>query len=569
LIPEMKAQQPRTTQKNEPMSIRVMADAQDLRNALKDPGLTEANRDKVDVLLNLIEAKVPQAKQTPATVFASAEETLQKSKDSTQAAKETKPRSPAKIVVVVSKPSARQQDDSKLMAAHLAADAQAIRKTLKVPGLTKIESDRAATLLKSIEAAFAARVPQAKMGTPAKKPTRVPTKKTTASSLTEAQKQDRLIAGEMGILQALRSDIDQEAVARGDRDYASFYAAVLDDEILHLQSQFSPEMKAGDIPHLETPTASLFKKDLDKMRRENDRGRNDPLPSDPDSTSIGGDALRNVIGAPVKDAIFGGVGTLLGTGGNVGAAVLAVTSRFSAGLAGQAEKFLAPLTLANPFALAVGATAGQSGVKYIQARQQQAAYDYTNSRGAKITSTDRLTDAQKRIDEICMKKAYASNSGTFYNFDNQTLYVRGTQADSPWEWLGDLSIPLQLTNHLKQYRLLYDRYARLDAAGIRIRRLAGHSAGGSAVIQFKQDIEREHGGSTLDYTTYDAPIVSLDFTANTDHHQRMKQGSAVSFGNVNGEMMGGGGTDDLVENHSMHDPEGFYAKQSYEPPPEP
>ena len=80
------------------------------------------------------------------------------------------------------------------------------------------------------------------------------------------------------------------------------------------------------------------------------------------------------------------------------------------------------------------------------------------------------------------------------------MYVAGTHPTLLHDWIEDIALPLHLTHMTQRYK---QADQRLSSAA-RVKRLVGHSLGGSVVLQLEKDYP---GRFTT--TTYGALVVSL------------------------------------------------------------
>jgi hypothetical protein len=132
-----------------------------------------------------------------------------------------------------------------------------------------------------------------------------------------------------------------------------------------------------------------------------------------------------------------------------------------------------------------------------------------------ITEDDVMTS----MDEEGIRNAYAAGEdGTYYDRRTLTLYMRGSMV-----WVDDedgqgqhlvmdwpdnaLTIPFwgDTRNH-NLYQKLKAAYLRLERAGMPVRRLVGHSAGASAVLELEQQLLRH--GVRIHTRTFGGPILA-------------------------------------------------------------
>jgi hypothetical protein len=108
-------------------------------------------------------------------------------------------------------------------------------------------------------------------------------------------------------------------------------------------------------------------------------------------------------------------------------------------------------------------------------------------------------------DEKGLDDAYANayGQGTAYDPATKTLYIKGSS--TPTDWANDVTlIPFGLTAHSERYQQAMTAYNDLLDRGNEVKRVVGHSLGGSVALQMQKDLAKK--GVKVDSRTFGAPV---------------------------------------------------------------
>ena len=110
-----------------------------------------------------------------------------------------------------------------------------------------------------------------------------------------------------------------------------------------------------------------------------------------------------------------------------------------------------------------------------------------------------------KADEKGLDDAYenAYGQGTAYDPATKTLYIKGSS--TPTDWADDATlIPFGQTAHSERYQQAMKAYDDLLKRGNEVKRLVGHSLGGSVALQMQKNLAKK--GVKVDSRTFGAPV---------------------------------------------------------------
>ena len=109
-------------------------------------------------------------------------------------------------------------------------------------------------------------------------------------------------------------------------------------------------------------------------------------------------------------------------------------------------------------------------------------------------------------DEEGLTAAYQNPMGTSYDPATQTEYVKGSV--TPRDWFDDFTlIPFGATANSQRYKQAMKTYDDLEASGQPVKRVVGHSLGGSVALEMQKNLGEK--GVNLDSRTFGAPVMDL------------------------------------------------------------
>ena len=109
-------------------------------------------------------------------------------------------------------------------------------------------------------------------------------------------------------------------------------------------------------------------------------------------------------------------------------------------------------------------------------------------------------------DEDGLTAAYTNPKGTSYDPATQTEYIKGSV--TPRDWFDDLTlIPFGATSNSQRYKQAMKTYDDLEASGQPVKRVVGHSLGGSVALEMQKNLREK--GANLDSRTFGAPVMDL------------------------------------------------------------
>ena len=112
-------------------------------------------------------------------------------------------------------------------------------------------------------------------------------------------------------------------------------------------------------------------------------------------------------------------------------------------------------------------------------------------------------------DEAGLEAAYKNPLGTSYDPSTQTEYVKGSSTAR--DWFDDVSlIPFGQTAHAERYKQAEKAYNTLEASGQPVKRIVGHSLGGSVALEMQKN---HHIPSSR---TFGAPVLDLNSRQNPE-----------------------------------------------------
>ena len=111
-------------------------------------------------------------------------------------------------------------------------------------------------------------------------------------------------------------------------------------------------------------------------------------------------------------------------------------------------------------------------------------------------------------DEEGLEAAYQNPKGTAYDPATQTEYVKGSV--TPRDWFDDLTlIPFGNTASAQRYKQAQKTYDELKASGQPVKRIVGHSLGGSVALEMQKThhipASRTFGAPVLDFNSRQNP----------------------------------------------------------------
>ena len=111
-------------------------------------------------------------------------------------------------------------------------------------------------------------------------------------------------------------------------------------------------------------------------------------------------------------------------------------------------------------------------------------------------------------DEEGLEAAYKNPRGTAYDPATQTEYVKGSV--TPRDWFDDLTlIPFGNTAAAQRYKQADKTYNQLQASGQPVKRIVGHSLGGSVALEMQKNhhipSSRTFGAPVLDFNSRQNP----------------------------------------------------------------
>ena len=112
--------------------------------------------------------------------------------------------------------------------------------------------------------------------------------------------------------------------------------------------------------------------------------------------------------------------------------------------------------------------------------------------------------ASFKEDEDGLEKAYGDTTtrGTFYDSDNRTLYVKGTQTGRD-VWDDITKIPFGRVQDSQRYKEADTAYHQIQDSGQPVDRIVGHSLGGSVALE----MQKQYGIPRS--RTFGAPVVDF------------------------------------------------------------
>ena len=112
--------------------------------------------------------------------------------------------------------------------------------------------------------------------------------------------------------------------------------------------------------------------------------------------------------------------------------------------------------------------------------------------------------ASFKEDEDGLEKAYGDTTtrGTFYDSDNRTLYVKGTQTGRD-VWDDVSKIPFGRVQDSQRYKEADTAYHQIQDSGQPVDRIVGHSLGGSVALE----MQKQYGIPRS--RTFGAPVVDF------------------------------------------------------------
>ena len=109
-----------------------------------------------------------------------------------------------------------------------------------------------------------------------------------------------------------------------------------------------------------------------------------------------------------------------------------------------------------------------------------------------------------KADEKGMDEAYANPKGTSYDPATKSLYIKGSS--TPTDWIEDATmIPFERTAQSERYGQAMDAYNNLLYEGNDVKRVVGHSLGGSVALEMQKNLGEK--GVKLDSRTFGAPVL--------------------------------------------------------------
>jgi hypothetical protein len=109
-----------------------------------------------------------------------------------------------------------------------------------------------------------------------------------------------------------------------------------------------------------------------------------------------------------------------------------------------------------------------------------------------------------KADEKGLDEAYANPLGTSYDPITKSLYIK--RSSTPTDWIEDATmIPFNRTAQSERYSQAKDAYDNLLYEGNKVKRVVGHSLGGSVALEMQQNLGEQ--GVKLDSRTFGAPVL--------------------------------------------------------------